>query len=385
VTEQLPGVPFEVQYITVYYVPRHGSRFAASISKVLTLKMHQWQSNFSVAFGRADGNGQAVPVVVSLSSPLARTPVGGIAITDVSNGGTCQARIDGAFPYGGPGRMTLLVDLPQGTNTLSFTYLGDAYFAPQQAADYSAPISTGGRSATTCPSDWARVAPRAWVAPVAGTDVPLAKFGFPKAYGMFDPEALANPEVGTLVVQLNWRDVEPSPGDFTKADAEVRVALSQGKRIALVLRFQSGLILSGSSSNCTWNYAHAQLLPRWVGDTLGATDSFCSAGTTLTVPKYWGAPFIALWTSYVDQVAAHFAPFASNIAYVRAPVGLGDEAKVITGPNAKPKKQDVQHLLQWGLQSPALGGVAGGHVAVLSTGVLVLPVGAVHNQSARHQ
>ena len=159
-----------------------------------------------------------------------------------------------------------------------------------------------------------------------------------------------SPDAGVLVVQLNWRDIEPSEGqfDFSKADAEVRAAISQGKRIALVLRFQAGLILSGSSDKCAWNYAHAQLLPRWVGDALGSSDSFCSGGTTLTIPKYWGAPFITLWTSYVSQVAAHFAPFAPYVAYVRAPVGLGDEGKVITGPNSKPKREDLQRLLQWG-------------------------------------
>jgi hypothetical protein len=48
------------------------------------------------------------------------------------------------------------------------------------------------------------------------------------------------------------------------------------------------------------------------------------------------------------MVAAHFVPDAAHVAYVRGPVGLGDEGEAITGPNAKPIAWDLHHLTRWG-------------------------------------
>jgi hypothetical protein len=72
----------------------------------------------------------------------------------------------------------------------------------------------------------------------------------------------------------------------------------------------------------------------------------------MIIPEYWNEKFIRLWMSFVDQVAAHFAPEASDIATVLAPVGLSDEATAITGPDSKPIKEDVRHLQNWGYSPP---------------------------------
>lgn len=348
--ERLPGIPFEVTDASVYYVPKRNSGFSGSTSGKFALGMHLWPAGLSVTVGRDDGNGKAVPIDISMSGTAGVMPAGDLSVTDVSGGQTCVTQVQSALPYRGSGQATLNVDLPLGNNTLSVRYLGDAYFAPQQSADSSLEITTAGWSSDTCPKNWARLAPGRSAAPLAGGDLPMVKYGFPRPYGEYSSQALANPQVGTMVVQLDWSDVEPSVStfDFAPADAEVRAAISQGKKVALVLRFQAGLILSGSSSSCAWNFGHAQLMPRWAVDALPAGDSFCSHGTALTIPKYWSATFTTLWTSFVDRVAAHFAPYASDIAYVRGPVGLGDEAKAITGPNSKPTKGDLKHLLSWG-------------------------------------
>ncbi len=356
VREHLPGVPFRVKQASVYFVPKRGSGFAPSTSRDFVLGMHQWPASVSVSLGRKDGKGRAVPLTVSVSSSLAGSgsaesfPVGDLSISDVSNGSECKSEINGALLYGSSGKAKLDVDLPAGKNRLGVTYLGDAYFGAQTPVDSSVNITTGARASGTCPANWARLASHPYVPPLSGADIPMYKYGFPRNYGQYNLGALANPDAGILVVQLDWSDIEPAAGkfDFTKADREVQSAISHGKRVALLLRFQAGLSLSGTSNSCGWNYGHAQLLPRWVGEALGATDSFCSHGTALTIPKYWGAPFLALWRSCVDAVAAHFAPYAADIAYVRAPVGLGDEAKAITGPNSTPTKKDLNQLLSWG-------------------------------------
>lgn len=252
------------------------------------------------------------------------------------------------LPYGGSGRVTLDVNLPAGQNTLTVSYLGDAYFAPEQASVTPSDITTAGWSGDTCPSDWVTSTSETAAVSVAESDIPMNPYGFPLAYGKYDPAALANPNVGTFVVQLNWADVEPAPGsyDFTTADDEVQAAVREGKRVALVMRFQEGSVLSGSSTTCGWN--KKQLMPEWVVKDLGTGGAFCSHGMGLMVPDYWSPEFTRLWTSFVNVVAIHFAADAPSIAYVRGPLGLGDEGIAITGPNYKALTVDVAHLRRWG-------------------------------------
>src|SRR5579884_2439313 len=66
VREELPGVPFDVKDVTVYYVPKSGSRFAAATSNAFELGMYLWPSSLAMSLGRNDGNGQAVPLDLSL-------------------------------------------------------------------------------------------------------------------------------------------------------------------------------------------------------------------------------------------------------------------------------------------------------------------------------
>jgi hypothetical protein len=392
--ETLPGVPFDIEVPKgdLYFEPLGGGFGSSHNNEPFELKMHIWPANLSVKLGRHAAKGRAVPVDVSVSSaeatpPGEAVPAGDVAILDVSHGRQCGARVTGAFPYRGSGQATIYVDLPAGKNTLVATYLGDAYYGPQRAPDSSIAVKKGGRPRNACPKNWARLGrgigavasvsrrrrdtlgghksgpydrSRAGLVPsvpsLSVADVPMFRYGFPPTahnrkntvccYGDYSPAALANPEVATFVVQLDWSDVQPSPGvfDFGPADDEVRAAISQGKRVALVLRFQAGSVLSGTGTLCGYT---TEFLPSWVVDRLGNSDSFCSHGATLTIPKYWGAAFVQLWKSFVDQAAAHFAPYAADIAYVRAPVGLGDEAVALTGPNSKPIKADVRHLVKW--------------------------------------
>lgn len=347
ISESLPGVPFSISGIKIYYVPTL-SMFAASTSPAFVLEMSKLAANLSVAPSRSDGNGGAVPLMVSSPGASGAFPVGDLTLADASTGGVCTARLSGALRYDSAGQAAVIVDLPAGHNVLTVNYLGDAYFASQQAAS-AIDVTTPGRVDSGCPTGWARLVPPA-PAPSSGGDLPMLKYGFPRPYGQYNPQSLSAPDVGTLVVGLAWSDVEPARGqfDFSRADAEVQAAIAQGKKVALVLRFQSGGIVSGTSPSCAWNFGHAQLIPKWVADALGASNSFCSHGTALTIPKYWSASFIALWTGAVEAIAAHFAPYASDVAYVRGPVGLGDEAEPITGPDSKPTSGDRRQLLNWG-------------------------------------
>jgi len=378
--ESLPGVPFDVKVPSgdLYYVPSPSTRFAGNdYSTSFELRMHLWPAQLSVTLGRDDGNGQATPIDVSVSSPgptmpgRETVPAGNIVVSDPFNG--CESVVSGAFPYRGTGQATLDVDLPAGQNALDFTYTGDAFFGSDQVSVTPSDVSTGGW--TSCPTtNWATLAPQTYVPPSSGSDIPMFNYGFPPTtldrtnticcFGAYSPAALANPQVGTLVVQLDWSDVEPLAPvpDFALVDAEVNAAISQGKKIALLLRFQAGSVLSGTTNSCDYT---TQLLPSWVVADLAATsESFCSLGTGLTIPEYWGAEFMYPWMAFVDQVAAHFSYDCSilanqiqsicvdtanqyqpsDITYVRAPVGLGDEAKPITGPNSKPTPADVRKL-----------------------------------------
>ncbi len=348
VKEHPPGVPFDAKHVTVYYVPAKGSPFAPTTSHRLDLRMRLWEAGLSIKFGRHSYIGRPQRIRVALSSLAGGVPVGDLIVSDKSYAGNCQLRVPSALTYADSGQTLLMLDLPEGLNTLTVSYAGDAYFAPDSSNTISIFIPIGGRPDGVCPSNWAR-SPLNRDTTMSG-DTPLRRYGFPRRYGQYRHKALANPNVGTFVVQLNWSDVEPRKGHFHfgKADAELRSAISLNKKVALVLRFQSGLILSGTSKDCGWNYGHAQLLPRWAGRALGPANSFCSHGTALTIPRYWSAGFIALWTGFVNRVAAHFAPYAADIAYVRGPVGLGDEGEAITGPNTRPIGADTRHLIRWG-------------------------------------
>ena len=366
--ESLPGAPFDITVPknAVRYVPRRGSRFKASHNCPFELGMHLWPVSMSASLGRDDGNGQAVPLSVSVSSagstvPGGETrPAGDVEIMDAVNGASCTARLSGVFAYRGSGHTALLVDLPAGSNTLTVTYLGDAYFAPQQVTVTPSAITAAGRSSSPCPATWARPVPVPYVAPLSGSDVPMINWGFPPStldsnspfccYGKFNSTALSNPDAGTLVVQLDWSNVEPSQGsfDFGPADQEVGAAIAQGKKVALVLRFQAGYVGTGSSSTCVWGGSEEQLLPQWVGMALGSSDSFCSHGTGSHDPKVLGRSVPWSVANVRGRCRDTLRPRAGHIAYVRAPVGLGDEAKAITGPNSVPISSDLHSLDVWG-------------------------------------
>jgi hypothetical protein len=345
-----PGVPFTTSDPSIYYVPTYRSSFEASTSPKFTLEVDRWPVTVSATPASQDGNGVAFPLQISVTGANTPGPVGDLAVSDTSAGGACSARFDAGLLYSSDGQATLDLNLPTGDNEITVSYLGDAFYASQQSTQTSIPIANGGRTDGTCPAGWAVQTAPPLPSSLSGGDLPMLRYGVPHKYGIYNPAPLNNPDVGTMVIPLNWSDIEPAAGvyDFTRADAEVQAALDQGKKIALDLRFQGGGVLSGSTSNCLWNFGHAQLMPLWAANQLGAANSFCSHGTALTIPKYWSAQFLTLWSSFVAQVATHYAPDSADIAYVRAPLGLGDDAIPITGPDGKTTAFDMHHLMSWG-------------------------------------
>jgi len=139
------------------------------------------------------------------------------------------------------------------------------------------------------------------------------------SYGIYNPAALNNANIGAVDINMNWAQIEPQQGifNFTPADREAGAWAAKGKSFNLIVRY----INEGSpSTDCS----SAQLLPAW---EISRIQHFCDADMGTLIPDYFDLTFKQDLMSYVNAIADHFAksPVQNRLLYVRVGVGEGGE------------------------------------------------------------
>ena len=139
------------------------------------------------------------------------------------------------------------------------------------------------------------------------------------SYGVYNPAALNNANIGAVDINMNWAQIEPQQGifNFTPADREAGAWAAKGKSFNLIVRY----INEGSpSTDCS----SAQLLPAW---EISRIQHFCDADMGTLIPDYFDLTFKQDLMSYVNAIAEHFAksPVQNRLLYVRVGVGEGGE------------------------------------------------------------
>ncbi len=139
-------------------------------------------------------------------------------------------------------------------------------------------------------------------------------------YGNYNPEALANPNVGAVDISMNWSQVEPQQGIFNFAPADKVMAdwSNAGKKFTLIIRY---IKENENHISCSSNQ---QFLPSW---EIARIKSFCDSDQGILMPDYFDPIFKADLKAYVQAIATHIAqsPYKNNLLYVRAAVGMGGE------------------------------------------------------------
>lgn len=139
------------------------------------------------------------------------------------------------------------------------------------------------------------------------------------SYGIYNPAALNNANIGAVDINMNWAQIEPQQGifNFAPADREAAAWAAKGKSFNLIVRY----INEGSpSTDCS----RAQLLPAWESSRI---PHFCDADQGTLIPDYFNQTFKQDLKSYVNAIADHFAksPDQNHLLYVRIGVGEGGE------------------------------------------------------------
>jgi hypothetical protein len=139
------------------------------------------------------------------------------------------------------------------------------------------------------------------------------------SYGIYNPAALNNANIGAVDINMNWAQIEPQQGifNFDPADREAAAWAAKGKSFNLIVRY----INEGSpSTDCS----RAQLLPAW---EISRIRHFCDADQGTLIPDYFNQTFKQDLKSYVNAIADHFAksPAQNRLLYVRIGVGEGGE------------------------------------------------------------
>jgi hypothetical protein len=139
------------------------------------------------------------------------------------------------------------------------------------------------------------------------------------SYGIYNPSALNNANIGAVDINMNWAQIEPQQGifNFAPADREAAAWAAKGKSFNLIVRY----INEGSSST---DCSRAQLLPEW---EISRIPHFCDADKGTLIPDYFDQSFKQDLKSYVNAIADHFAksPAQNALLYVRIGVGEGGE------------------------------------------------------------
>jgi hypothetical protein len=154
-------------------------------------------------------------------------------------------------------------------------------------------------------------------------------------YGVYDPSALHQSWVRGVVINLDWKFVEPSRGTFDWAplDKTATAWADAGKHVVLVVRAANEV--GGGCSE-----GRGQMLPGWeitaLHKALGSKGTFCDKALDSLIPDWFSSTFQSDFRGLVKALGAHVSSkrYFSSISYVRVGVGLGGEGFYLM-PNQK--------------------------------------------------
>jgi hypothetical protein len=146
-------------------------------------------------------------------------------------------------------------------------------------------------------------------------------------YGTYDPAALHDSWVQSVVINLDWANVETSPGVFNWAplDNTATAWADAGKHVVLVVR-----AADEGGGGCDGKGA-GQFLPLWeitaLHNAMGRIGTFCDKVEHSLVPDWFSGTFQSDFQGFVRALGAHVSgqPYLSSISYVRIGVGLAGE------------------------------------------------------------
>lgn len=169
----------------------------------------------------------------------------------------------------------------------------------------------------------------------------------PGGYGDFEQQALTDPRIGAVDINMNWNAVEPTPPTngvhhyvWGPADAEVQDWAAAGKKVVLVVRYAAD-----QEASCDGT----QMMPQW---ELQRIPTFCDAQYGTVIPNYFDPTFISDLQTYIWAIGTHFGASStkSSILYVRVGLGLVGESFPVW--HMRSNVQGWAQLQAWGY-SPA--------------------------------
>ncbi len=169
-------------------------------------------------------------------------------------------------------------------------------------------------------------------------------------YGMYNPAALTDPNIGAIDVTMDWSKVEPQQGVFnwTPLDNELNAWGSVGKKLVIIIRYIGET--SGDKGNGT-GCPTTGLLPSWEA---ARVPTFCDSDKSQTIPDYFDKTFNADLKTYVTAIANHItaSQYKNNIIFVRLGLGEGGEGFPLAGCtgtcNQTDYQTDITQLQSWG-------------------------------------
>jgi hypothetical protein len=147
-------------------------------------------------------------------------------------------------------------------------------------------------------------------------------------YGQYNAATLSRSWVQGVVINLDWKFVEPSQNSFNWAplDKTATAWADAGKHIVLVVR-AADEVGGGCSAG-----GSGQMLPGWEITALhkdpGRTGTFCDKALNSLVPDWFSGTFQSDFLTFIKALGAHVSKqsYFSSISYARIGVGLGGEA-----------------------------------------------------------
>ena len=127
----------------------------------------------------------------------------------------------------------------------------------------------------------------------ASGEVPRGVFSLSPAGVACREAVLANPSVDGIGIRQNWKDLEPTEGDYKWSflDAEVARAAAAGKMVLLRINTQTSK-------------------PEWVTNAVvqagGTFFTFDKDGVPTTIPVFWDPTFLAKKKAMIAALGAHF-------------------------------------------------------------------------------
>jgi hypothetical protein len=155
----------------------------------------------------------------------------------------------------------------------------------------------------------------------ANIDFPASNNGTPAAYGSYSQQALQNPNVGGVDINMTWSDVEPQRGvyNFGPLDATMAAWGNLHKKFTLIIRYAIESGITGGT-NCNIR----QFLPAW---ELARIHYFCDTDRRMLIPDYFDPVFQQDLKVFVKAIADHIdqSSYKTNLLYARIGLGLAGE------------------------------------------------------------